>query len=292
MCYRGELQLSFSPKVFRQQQQQRPQSLRDSQHLKLPTLTYAPDDQQPLTPERALILHALRTRLAQLTNNTISTTINMSVRTFLAQIAHSWDTARHLAREIHLLKFCGLTRLDTVDAADAGDAATKGVGHPTSEINSKDSGDKRNVNGKSSSTSSTPTSLHVRCTLLGAPLAKPQQARSGDEAVVTGSAVAAKRARVDIDFWIAPRFVTGNEGDGDGGVEVDVSVAAGATPIYGIGIGNGAGIDTGPTGVKLEVGIGDKNGQGQDTGQGREQGRIGCGAWRDAVRQFGSRLMT
>ncbi|PGH13558.1 hypothetical protein AJ79_03551 [Helicocarpus griseus UAMH5409] len=116
MRYRDELQVEFYPGTFNIK---RASSNRRSSQLNknLPLdLTYSPkvaqgsrqaSDGPP--PEKALVLHALRSRASHLSQASITP------RQFLSSISRAWDKATRLGDEIRALGYCGITRAKVVE---------------------------------------------------------------------------------------------------------------------------------------------------------------------------------
>ncbi|KAL1957613.1 hypothetical protein VTO42DRAFT_5724 [Malbranchea cinnamomea] len=118
--YRGELFVDFQPGAFSLQQSKGGRRSSKSSRDLLLSLRYSPESSSSVkskhvtsTPEKALMLHAMRSRLTQLIQG------SMHPKTFLAGISRTWDTAYALKKEIQMLGFCGVTRCRSVGTNDS-----------------------------------------------------------------------------------------------------------------------------------------------------------------------------
>ena len=114
MRYRNELCVEFPPSAFSAKKSKGGRrSSRTSRDVPM-SLSFSPESSRGLkravgpTPEKALLLHAMRMRLPQLPQG------STHPRTFLASISKTWDIAYALKKEIQVLEFCGVTRCKTV----------------------------------------------------------------------------------------------------------------------------------------------------------------------------------
>ena len=125
MRYRSELCVEFPPTAFHAKQGKG--GRRSSQPSgDIPfSLNFSPESSRGIpkqaipTPEKALILHAMRAQLSRLPQGSVQP------RAFLAGISKSWDTAYALRKETQLLDFCGVTRFKTVETNQAEPALLK-----------------------------------------------------------------------------------------------------------------------------------------------------------------------
>ena len=120
MRYRGELCVDFKAKAFSAQHAKAKRASKLDGDIS-PTITYSPESPRNSkpgnskarpTPAKALMLHAMRLRLLQLSLE--STT----PKDFLAGISKSWDTVCGLEKDIRKLEFCGVTRCKVVDSKE------------------------------------------------------------------------------------------------------------------------------------------------------------------------------
>ncbi|WEW59661.1 hypothetical protein PRK78_005140 [Emydomyces testavorans] len=125
MRYSGELRLDFHPAMFHSQSLSGSQQSQHSQNLPI-KLSYAPESTRGSnkgsvnpTPEIELMLHALRTRIAQLTQPSISP------KTFLSSISQTWDTLSSIRHEIRMLAYCGVTTSKTIGVTPSEPALLK-----------------------------------------------------------------------------------------------------------------------------------------------------------------------
>ncbi|OJD24056.1 hypothetical protein ACJ73_04586 [Blastomyces percursus] len=208
MRYRNELQVDFYPGAFnlKQPTEALPGGRFSLANKNLPiTLTYSPivthgarhahTSSNP-SPEKALVLHALRMCASQLPQSSISP------RQFLASMARAWDKAISLGDEIRALDYCGITRAKAIEAKPS---------EPTLlEIRCM-------VLGWSSATTA-PESIG------GDAKQKISPSKSGN---VNGKV----RARVDVDFTVKPR--PARSGKDTPGMDIDVDIDVSASIIYG-----------------------------------------------------------
>ncbi|KAL2371192.1 chromosome segregation protein [Blastomyces gilchristii SLH14081] len=205
MRYRNELQVDFYPGAFNLNQSTQALSGGSSSpgNKNLPiTLTYSPSvthearhaSSSP-SPEKALVLHALRTCASQLPHSSISP------RQFLAGMARAWDKAISLGDEIRALDYCGITRAKAIEAKPS---------EPTLlEIRCM-------VLGWSS------TTIAPESTGGDAKQISPLKSRNVDGKV---------RARIDVDFTVKPRPAQSGKDTPDMDIDVDIDVSA--SIIYG-----------------------------------------------------------
>ncbi|KLJ12115.1 hypothetical protein EMPG_12760 [Blastomyces silverae] len=205
MRYRNELQVDFYPGAFNFKQSTAALSGGRSSpaNKNLPiTLNYSPSvthgarhaSSSP-SPEKALVLHALRTCASQLPQSSISP------RQFLASISRAWDKAISLGDEIRALDYCGITRAKAIEAKPS---------EPTLlEIRCM-------VLGWSSTTTA-PEST-------GGDAEQISPSKSGN---MDGKV----RARIDVDFTVKPRSAQSGKDTPDMDIDVDIDVSA--SIIYG-----------------------------------------------------------
>ncbi|EAS29299.3 chromosome segregation protein [Coccidioides immitis RS] len=186
MRYSNELRLDFHPAAFTSQQ---------SKDLAM-TLSYAPEATRGSitngpnpTPEIALVLHALRTRISHLTQS-------VSPKAFLSDISQTWNTISSLRNEIHMLDYCGVTKLKTVEA-NPGE----------------------------------PALLKVRCILLGFRTEIRRKKRSASMPIVPAGN--RSKARIDVDFTIKPRPTAVKGADAEPSIDVDVDIDVYGSKVYG-----------------------------------------------------------
>ncbi|PGH29693.1 kinetochore protein Spc7 [[Emmonsia] crescens] len=206
MRYRNELQVDFYPGAFNLKQSAAEScGRRSSQANKnLPiSLRYSPSvahgtrhaSSSP-SPEKSLVLHALRMRASQLPQSSITP------RQFLASMSRAWDKAINLGDEIRALDYCGITRAKAIEANPS---------EPTLlEIRCI-------VLGWSPKTTAPePAGSETK-----------QKSTSG-----SGNKDGKVRARIDIDFTVKPRPAPHN-GTDIPVMDIDVDVDVSASIIYG-----------------------------------------------------------
>lgn len=202
MRYRGELRLDFHPTTLQAQ------GLHQDRPI---TLSYAPDatrgpttrNSDP-TPELALILHALRTRISHLSQTSISP------KTLLCSISRSWDTVCSIRDEIRALDYCGVTKAKTIEVNPHEPALLK--------------------------VRCILLGTRVELKRHRKSLSRPVGPLSAE--IASGQT----KARLDIDFTIKPRPVVAESGRDDelNIVDIDVDVDVSAAKVYGFSEDDGA----------------------------------------------------
>lgn len=198
MRYRNELQVDFYPGTFSLKRSAAVSaSRRSSQTNKYQpiNLSYSPTVTSSPSPEKSLVLHALRMRASQLPQS------NITPRQFLASISRAWDRAISLGDEIRALDYCGITKAKAIESNPS---------EPTLlEIRCI-------IIGRSSKTTA-PEST-------GSEMKRTSPSGSGN---ISGKA----RTRIDIDFTVKPRLTHNGTDTLDMDVDVDIDVSA--SIIYG-----------------------------------------------------------
>ncbi|PGH28109.1 hypothetical protein AJ80_00367 [Polytolypa hystricis UAMH7299] len=269
MKYRDELQLDFHPGAFKVKQQPSTSGRRSSQAgINMPlTLSYSPDSRRSggrgsasasPSPEKALILHALRIRTSHISQASVSP------RELLASVSRAWEMAINLSHETRMLGYCGISRSKTVEVKPSEPALLK----VRCMLLGWTSGQQQEQQSKDSSTATT------------------GQADNGGKT----------RARIDVDFTVKPKQPSQASSDegivADVGIVVDVS----ARKVYGFGdwVGNGGSSSSSASSRLSEQHIGEvlskaiqrKGGDGEDA----EMLLLGKGVWKDAVKRLERRV--
>ncbi|KAG5302074.1 chromosome segregation protein [Histoplasma ohiense] len=200
MRYRNELQVDFYPGTFSLKRSAAVSTGRRSSQTNkyLPiNLSYSPTvtrgtrhETRSPSPEKSLVLHALRMRASQLPQS------NITPRQFLASISRAWDRAISLGDEIRALDYCGITKAKAIESNPS---------EPTLlEIRCI-------IIGRSAKTTA-PEST-------GSEIKRKSPSESGN---ISGKA----RTRIDIDFTVKPRLTHNGTDTLDMDVDVDIDVSA------------------------------------------------------------------
>ncbi|ODH38725.1 hypothetical protein ACO22_02198 [Paracoccidioides brasiliensis] len=203
MRYRDELEVDFYPGAFNITLEPTSSCRRSSQPSKnLPvSFSYSPSLIQGarhassgLSPEKALILHALRMRSSQISQS------SLTPRQFLSGISRTWDRAINLGNEIRALEYCGITtaKAPEVNPSEPTLLVIRCMVLGWSSANAEAETFRDKVKGKSSTVSE----------------------NSGRV-----------KARVDIDFTVKPR--PANSGTDIPDLDIEVHTDVSASIIYG-----------------------------------------------------------
>ncbi|OAX82214.1 hypothetical protein ACJ72_03435 [Emergomyces africanus] len=205
MRYRDELQVDFYPGAFNLKQPTATSPGRRSSQANgnlpinvsfSPSVTHATRHPNiSPSPEKDLVLHALRMRASQLPQSSITP------RQFLVSISRAWDKAIKLGDEIRALDFCGITRAKAIGVNPSEPTLLQircmVLGWPTATTN------------------------------LESTRGETAQKSTSD----SGSKDDNVRVRIDVDFTVKPRPAHNGPDTTDMDIDLDIDVSA--SIIYG-----------------------------------------------------------